>query len=191
MRRIPSPCRAACPEKMEPHKDSRKNLTHPEHDTLSKIEWDFFITIHPLIENSLLCFKSERGEREREKLLRDFLRFLRAGLKLREKDLFWVGTSEQCGKGGIPHVHALLKLRSEKAKKCLLQVSKLAENCFEKMSTNSRPLDFRVDRVGRSQDDFDRVASYLAKRDGERGEKSFWFSTWFDAKFKEWRNSES
>jgi hypothetical protein len=184
MRRNNSPCRAACPETMEPHKDSRKNLTHPEHDTLSKIEWDFFITIHPLAENSALFFKSERGEKEREKLLRDFFRFLRAGLKLREKDLFWVGTSEECGKGGIPHVHALLELRSERAKQCRENVEDAAQHCFREMSTNSRPLDCRLDPVKPTEESFDRVASYLAKRDGGREEKSFWFSTWFDAKFK-------
>lgn len=183
MRRNDSPCRAACPKRMIPYKDNRDYLAHPEHHALSEIKWDFFITIHPLAQNSVLLFKSERGEKERETLLRDFFRFLRAGLKLREKDLFWVGTSEECGKGGSPHVHALLELRSERAKQCREKVETAAQRCFWEMSTNSRPLDCRLDPVKPVEVSFDRIASYLAKRDGARGEKSFWFSTWFDAKF--------
>lgn len=166
---------------MKPHRDIRENLVHPEHETLSKIEWDFFLTIHPLAEHSVLVYKSAIGERERERLLRDFFRLLRGRLKLRDKDLYWVGTSEEEGKGGIPHVHALLKLRSARAKSCLHKVGEVAERCFLEMSSSARPLDCRLDPVKSTAESYDRVASYLAKRDGERKEKSFWFSAWFDA----------
>lgn len=166
-----------------PYRDKREKLTHSEHYSLRESNWDYFITIRPEADSSSIARRTENGEIMREKFVRRFMNFLRAGLKLREREMFWVGTSEQEGFGKVPHMHILLELRSKRAIS-ESEIQKAVRLCLERMMPTSGPLNHRTDSVGNAEEDRCRVASYFAKHDGIRHDKSFWFSTWFDAKFR-------
>lgn len=149
--------------------------THPEHFTLSKKDWHYFISIRPENPDGLLSQKAEWGERRREEFVRLFLNFLRAKLKLRTRDFEWVATSEEEGDVKIPHVHILLKFKPNALIKISPNFNSTARNCVRNMERRYGNLDADFRRVGATGEDNERVSSYLCKVDGRRREKSFWY----------------
>lgn len=155
--------------------DEQNRLTHPEYYRLKEMDWHFFLTIHPYGKGNPLSRKDHFGEAERVRFARQFMNFLRTRLRLRDKDLFWVATSEEEGKLHNAHLHILLRFRKGKMPS-LHYFRGTATRCLAEMRKDWGGLDGRWVPVGRSTVDRERVASYFAKKDGWKDEKLFWFS---------------
>ena len=153
----------------------------PECWPLSKENWDYFFTIHPLEGRPLAWKENDRGDWERKHFTYRFINFLQAKLKIKKREYFWVATVEEEGKGKIPHLHFIFRFNAEEFEKRSKAIPDklLVENtfklCLSEMKEGFGSLDARIDQIKATEEDKNKVVSYFTKQDGFRKEKQFYW----------------
>lgn len=148
---------------------------HPEYFGLSKLPYNYFVTIKESTNNHLFCGAGRNSESFRKMACGLFVDFFRRKLKLRSNELIWVAC-EEYGTSECGHVHILVSIFKKKPRD-FLGSNNWSE--FKLPAYGSLRFDIVVQSVGQSTSEQKNVVSYFCKKEYGYPEKMFWFSDGF------------
>jgi hypothetical protein len=158
-----------------------ENNLHPEYYALSKLSYNYFITIKETTDNGLFTAIGGNAESFRIETVNSFMNYFRSRLRLRAKEIVWVWCEEygisQCG-----HVHILVKILKEE-RRDVVEMADCSE--FRLPKYKSLLFDIDVQSIGNSTNDQEKVVSYFCKKEARYKEKKFLFSPKFIGKVPE------